>query len=199
MEIIGPRRLAVKSISGMAGSSRHRLILEAPPEVPLRPRLSRSLCRQATRYRSPSLSRSSCATSRCATRSGCSRSCAASTSSSTLPYQILRPQSRSTRAVSRGLRIFAAHARPFVRRSGKTLVVGSPSAVAKTLGTVTTRRYSVSYADIKKLPALITSLVSLEVKAIADERMRCLYITASPEGHQCVEALLNRLDSRASR
>ena len=37
MEIIGPRRLAVKSISGMAGSSRHRLILEAPPDVPAAP------------------------------------------------------------------------------------------------------------------------------------------------------------------
>ena len=33
------------------------------------------------------------------------------------------------------------------------------------------------------------------LKAVADERMRCLYITASPEGHSCVEALLNRLDS----
>ena len=96
MEIIGPRRLAVKSISGMAGSSRHRLILEAPPDVPSAPApkpkplppgdplsVSEPV---ALELRDVPLS----------------------------DHNFVR-----RRAVPRGLRVSAAHARPFVRRFRK--------------------------------------------------------------------------------
>ncbi|OUO92686.1 secretin N-terminal domain-containing protein [Cloacibacillus sp. An23] len=196
LEVIGPRPLAVKSLAGMAGSSRHRLILETPLDMPKPP----SPKGPAPPPGDP-LSVSSPVTLE-------------------LRGAPLRDVFRML-AKLRGLDLvldasvpdhpttFSFSKAPFSEVfswlmrmngltysvSGKTLVVGSPSAVAKMLGTVTTRRYSVSYADIKKLPALITSIMSLEVKAVADERTRCLYITSSPEGHRCVEALLNRLDS----
>lgn len=196
MEISGPRRLAVKSVSGMAGSNRHRLILETPsyapptptpkPKVPppgdplsvsrpvtieLRDAALRDVFRMLAKLRGLNL---------------------------ILDPSVPNPPTTISFAGAPFSEVFGyllrMHGLSYAV-SGKTLVVGSPSGVAKTLGAVTTRRYGVSYADIKTLPALITSLVPIDLKAVADERTRCLYITAPPEGHRCVEALMNRLDS----
>lgn len=195
MEIVGPRRLVVKSLSGMAGSNRHRLILEAPYDVPspsapkpkvpppgdplsvsepvtieLRDAALRDVFRMLAKLRGlnlildPSVPNSP-----------------TTISFAGAPFREVFGYLLRMHGLSYSI-------------AGKTLVVGSPAGVAKTLGPVTTRRYSVSYADIKTLPALITSLVPIDVKAVADERMRCLYISAPPEGHRRVEALLNRLD-----
>ena len=197
MEIIGPRALLLKSVSGMNGSARHRLVLEAQPEAPtffpapaqkplpegdpltitspvsleLRDVPLRDAFRMLAKLRGLDL--------------------------------ILDPSVPNTSTT------FSFNGAPFNKvfgyllhmhdlshsLSGNTLVVGSESAVAKILGTVSTRRYSVSYADMKTLPAMISAMVPLSVKPVADERMRSLYITASPEEHRRIEALMNRADS----
>lgn len=196
MEIVGPRRLAVKSFSGMAGSSRHRLILETPPDVPppsvpkpkllppddpfsvsepvtieLRDVALRDVFRMLAKLRGLNL---------------------------ILDPSVPNPPTTISFSGAPFREVFGYLLRMYglsYSVSGKTLVIGSPAGVARTLGPVTTRRYSISYADIKTLPALLTSLVPIDLKAVADERMRCLYISAPPEGHRVVEALLNRLDS----
>ena len=196
MEIIGPRRLAVKSISGMAGSSRHRLILEAPPDVPAAPAPKQKPLPPGDPL---SVSEPVALELRDVLLHDAFRMLAKLCGLNLiLDPSVPNPPTTISFDGAPFREVFAYLLRMHGLSygvSGKTLVVGLPSAVAKTLGTVTTRRYSVSYADIKKLPALITSLVSLDLKVVADERMRCLYITAPPEGHLCVEALLNRLDS----
>lgn len=196
MEIVGPRPLSVKSLSGMAGSSRHRLILEAQPDAPppsapkqkvlpqgdplsvsepvtieLRDAALRDVFRMLAKLRGLNL---------------------------ILDPSVPNPPTTISFADTPFREVFGSLLRMHglsYSVSGKTLVVGSPTGVAKMLGAVTTRRYTISYADIKTLPALITSLVPIEIKAVADERTRCLYITAPPDGHRHAEALLNRLDS----
>ena len=197
MEIIGPRRLVVKNVSGMAGSSRHRLILEAPPDVtppvpapeprPLPPGDPLSVSEPVTlELRDISLRD---AFRMLAKLRGLNLILDPSVPDSITTFSFDGAPFREVFAY-----LLRMHGLSY-GVSGKTLVVGYPAAVAKALGTVTTRRYSVAYADIKTLPALITSLASPGVEAVADERMRCLYITAPPEGHRRVEALMNRLDS----
>ncbi len=197
MEVVGPRKLIVKSLSGMAGSGRHRLILEAPsgaaPKLPapapkplppsdpmsaaapvtleLRDVRLRDAFRMLAKLRSLDLILDPSVPDHALT-----------VSFDGAPFRDVFAYLLRMNGLSYAL-------------SGKTLVVGSSSGVAKTLGTVTTRRYSVSYADVKALPALISSLVPLDVKPVADERLRCLYITASPEEHRRIEAIMNRADS----
>ena len=77
---------------------------------------------------------------------------------------------------------------------GSTLVVGTAESIGKTLGKNETRGYKVAYADITKLPAMIMGLVPLSKPPVVDERLRTLYVTATPEQHTEVEAIMNRMD-----
>lgn len=77
---------------------------------------------------------------------------------------------------------------------GKTLVVGTPESIGKTLGKNETKGYKVAYGDPAKLPAIIMSVVSLPKPPVVDERMRTLYVTCTPEQHIEVEAIMNRID-----
>lgn len=77
---------------------------------------------------------------------------------------------------------------------GKTLVVGTADSIGKTLGQNQTRQYKVAYAEVAKLPAIIMGLVPLPKPPVADDRLRCLYITATPEQHRQIETLMNRVD-----
>ncbi|MEG1911061.1 MAG: hypothetical protein RR091_01090 [Cloacibacillus sp.] len=77
---------------------------------------------------------------------------------------------------------------------GKTLVVGTADSIGKTLGQNQTRQYKVAYADTAKLPAIIMGLVPLAKPPVVDDRLRCLYVTASPEQHSRIETLMNRID-----
>lgn len=78
--------------------------------------------------------------------------------------------------------------------AGKTLVVGSSESIGKASGRARTKEYSIAYADVKKLPAIIEGLIPAAKAPVADERRRTLYITAEPEDHVRIEALLNRID-----
>ncbi|MCE5201206.1 MAG: hypothetical protein LLF78_01655 [Synergistaceae bacterium] len=77
---------------------------------------------------------------------------------------------------------------------GRTLVVGTAESIGKTLGKNITKEYRVAYGDVTKLPAIIMGLVALPKPPVADERLRALYVTGTPEQHAEVEALMNRID-----
>ena len=77
---------------------------------------------------------------------------------------------------------------------GTTLVVGTAESIGKTLGKNEAREYKVAYGDITKLPAMIMGLVPLPKPPMVDERLRTLYVTATPEQHREVEAIMNRID-----
>ncbi len=77
---------------------------------------------------------------------------------------------------------------------GKTLVVGTSDSIGKTLGRNQTREYKVAYGEMSKLPAIIMGVVPLAKAPVADERLRTLYVTATPEQHIEIEALMNRID-----
>lgn len=77
---------------------------------------------------------------------------------------------------------------------GTTLVVGTAESIGKTLGMNEAREYKVAYGDIAKMPAMIMGLVPLPQPPVVDERLRTLYVTATPEQHREVEAIMNRID-----
>lgn len=77
---------------------------------------------------------------------------------------------------------------------GKTLVVGTSESIGKTLGKNKTKGYKVAYAELPKLPAIIVGLVALSQPPVIDERTRTLYVTATPEQHIEIEAIMNKVD-----
>ncbi len=77
---------------------------------------------------------------------------------------------------------------------GKTLVVGTSESIGKTLGKNKTKGYKVAYADLPKLPAILIGLVPLAKPPVIDERTRTLYVTATPEQHIEIEAIMNKVD-----
>ena len=78
---------------------------------------------------------------------------------------------------------------------GKTLVVGTNESIGKTVGHNIIKEYSIAYGDVKTLPAIIMGVVQLSKPPVADDRRRTLFITATPEQHKQIEALLNRIDN----
>lgn len=77
---------------------------------------------------------------------------------------------------------------------GTTLVVGTAESIGKTLGKNEAKEYKVAYGDIAKMPAMIMGLVPLPKPPVIDERLKTLYVTATPEQHREIEALMNRID-----
>lgn len=77
---------------------------------------------------------------------------------------------------------------------GETLVVGTIESIGKTLGKNKTKGYKIAFADLPKLPAIIVGLVPLSKPPVIDERTRTLYVTATPEQHFEIEALMNKID-----
>lgn len=78
--------------------------------------------------------------------------------------------------------------------AGKTIFIGTADSLGKTLGLNRQREYSIDYADIKTLSKIITAIIPLQNKPEPDEQRRKVYITATPEQHRRIEALINRLD-----
>jgi type IV pilus assembly protein PilQ len=76
---------------------------------------------------------------------------------------------------------------------GNTILVGKRENLARTLGRETTRVFRIGYGDPKTLPALIQGLVDVQ-KVVVDERLRELYVTASPEILDEVARFLERID-----
>lgn len=77
---------------------------------------------------------------------------------------------------------------------GTTLVVGTAESIGKTLGKNEAKEYKIAYGDIAKMPAMIMGLVPLPKPPVVDERLKTLYVTATPEQHREIEALMNRID-----
>ncbi len=77
---------------------------------------------------------------------------------------------------------------------GTTLVVGTADSIGKTLGKNEAKEYKIAYGDIAKMPAMIMGLVPLPKPPVVDERLKTLYVTATPEQHREIEALMNRID-----
>lgn len=76
---------------------------------------------------------------------------------------------------------------------GNTILVGKRENLARTLGRETTRVFRIGYGDPKTLPGLIQGLVDVQ-KVVVDERLRELYVTASPEILDEVARFLERID-----
>ncbi|MEG1502183.1 MAG: hypothetical protein RR203_07690 [Synergistaceae bacterium] len=77
---------------------------------------------------------------------------------------------------------------------GKTLIVGKAENINKTLGRDIMKEYVIAYSEIDKLPAMIMGLISLQKPPVVDQRRRTLFVTATPEQHLEIEALINRID-----
>ena len=77
---------------------------------------------------------------------------------------------------------------------GETLIVGTIDSIGKTLGKNKTKGYKVAFADLSKLPTIIVGLVPLSKPPVIDERTRTLYVTATPEQHVEIEAIMNKVD-----
>ncbi|GHV27790.1 hypothetical protein FACS1894167_03430 [Synergistales bacterium] len=84
--------------------------------------------------------------------------------------------------------------------NGNTLIIGKPESLGKTLGREVVRSYRITYAVDKEgkllpnLTASLTGLVSLSKPPVADDRNRTIYVTATPDQHEEVAAILKKLD-----
>ncbi len=76
---------------------------------------------------------------------------------------------------------------------GKTLLIGRDTDLARTLGKEVTQSYRVAYGDPVKVAALVKDLARVE-RVTVDERLRELYVTASPSKLFEVERILQRVD-----
>ncbi|MDR1885334.1 MAG: hypothetical protein LBQ56_03605 [Synergistaceae bacterium] len=83
---------------------------------------------------------------------------------------------------------------------GSTLVVGKQESLGRTLGREVVRAYRLSYAIDDSgavngdLTAALTGLIPLSTTPTLDQRNRTIYVTATPEQHEEVAALLEKLD-----
>jgi len=76
---------------------------------------------------------------------------------------------------------------------GKTLLIGRDTDLARTLGKEVTRNYRIAYGDPAKVATLLKDLARIE-RVTVDERLRELYVTASPAKLYEVERILRRVD-----
>ena len=196
MNIIGPKKLTLKNISGMAGSDKQRLTFETPADITPPPLMPQNRARAA-----------------------------GDPLSITAPVT-LELREVSLREVLRMLAelrnlnlvldasvpetpmTFSFKKTPFAEvfsymlrmndlgysMAGKTLVVGTPESIGKALGKNITKQYKIAYAEPAKLSPIIMGLVTLQKPPVVDERLRSLYITATPEQHTVIGTLINRVD-----
>lgn len=75
-----------------------------------------------------------------------------------------------------------------------TLIVGTDESISKTLDTETVREYRIAYADVDKLPQMVTWLVTLNKAPVVDKRRRSLFISATAEQHVKIETFINKVD-----
>lgn len=196
MDVRGPKRLNVKSISGLPGSDRFRIMLEAPYDITpppvilpgpgvhrkdplaisapvtleLRDVSAREVFRLLARLKDLNL-----------------------ILDASVPDT---PMTFSFRNTSFG-EVFAYMLRLndlSYSMAGNTLVIGTADSVGKTLGRNVTRQYRVAYGDPAKMPAIIMGVVPLAKTPVVDERLRSIYVTGTPEQHRRVETLMNRID-----
>ncbi len=76
---------------------------------------------------------------------------------------------------------------------GKTMIVGTPEALAKTTGMEKTQTYHIAYADPKQIPGLLQNLAGV-TKIVVDERLRTLYVTGTTIQQDEVRKILEKVD-----
>ena len=195
MDIIGPKRLNLKNISGLPGADRFRLMFEAPSDIapPLVPPKRPAPKGDPLTISTPVTLELRDVSAREVFR------LLAKLDDLNLVLDASVPDTPVTFSFqnARFGEVFAYMLRMndlSYSLVGKTLVVGTPESVGKTLGQNVTRQYKVAYGDVAKMPAIVMGLVPLPKPPVVDERLRCLYVTATPEQHRRVETLMNRLD-----
>lgn len=78
---------------------------------------------------------------------------------------------------------------------GRTLIVGAPEAVARTLGDEKTRTFQVAYSDVKAMPDMLGSLTTIpKEKITVDERLSRLFVQGSESQLTQFEKILQTLD-----
>lgn len=197
MNIIGPKKLKIKDIQGLPGASRMRLQLEAPAEnitpPPLMPKPTVKPAGDPLSIKMPVTLELRDVSLREVLRM------LAALRNINLVIDPTVPESPMT---------FSFKNTPFcdvfsymLRMNdlaysfmGNTLVVGTADSIGKTLGQNQARQYKVAYADVAKLPAIIMGMIPLAKPPVVDDRLRSLYVTASPEQHKMIETLINRID-----
>lgn len=196
MDIKGPKHLNVKSISGMPGSERFRILLEAPSDITPPPLVAP---KPAAPQGDP-LAISTPVTLEL--RDVSAREVfrmLAKLKDLNLVLDASVPDTPMTFSFkdTRFGEVFAYMLRMndlSYSMVGKTLVIGTTDSVGKTLGRNITRQYKVAYGDPTKMPAIIMGVVPLAKPPVVDERLRSLYVTATPDQHRRIETLMNRID-----
>ncbi len=196
MNIIGPKPLVLKDISGMPGSNRLRIMLESPSNLtppPLIPKPRPVPAGDPLAISTPVTLELRDVSAREVFRMLAKLKDLNLVLDATVPETPMTFSFKDTRFGE----VFAYMLRMnslAYSLVGKTLVVGTADSIGKTLGQNQTRQYKVAYAEVGKLPAIIMGLVPLPKPPVADDRLRCLYITATPEQHRQIETLMNRVD-----
>ncbi|MDO5115322.1 MAG: type II and III secretion system protein [Synergistaceae bacterium] len=195
MSIIGPKPLVIKEIGGMAGSDRLRIMLEAKSDIvpPVLPKARPAPSNGPLAIKSPVTLELRDVSLREVFRMLAQLKNLNLVLDSTVPDTPMTFSFTNTPFSE----VFAYMLRMndlSYSMIDKTLVVGTADSIGKTLGQSQTRQYNVAYAEVSKLPAIIMGVVPLPKPPVVDDRLRCLYITATPEQHRQIEALMNRID-----
>ena len=195
MNIIGPKPLVLKDISGMPGSSRLRILLESPSDLtppPLIPKARPVPAGDPLSISTPVTLELREVSLREVFRMLAKLKDLNLVLDASVPETPMTFSFKNTRFGE----VFAYMLRMndlAYSLIGKTLVVGTTDNIGKTLGQNQTRQYKVAYAEAAKLPAIIMGLVPLPKPPVVDERLRSLYVTATPEQHRQIETLMNRI------
>ena len=196
MDITGPKRLVLKSISGMPGSERFRLILEAPSDItppPLLPPKRTAPQGDPLAISTPVTLELRNVSAREVFRMLAKLEGLDIVLDSSVPETLMTLSFNQTRFGEAFAYMLRMNDLSY-SLIGKTLVVGTLDSVGKTLGQNVTKQYKVAYGDPAKIPAIIMGIVPLPTAPVVDERLRCLYVTATPEQHRRIETLMNRVD-----
>lgn len=195
MDIIGPKPMHIRDISGMPGSTRQRLILECTAEAA--PKMQDNV----KQHRKDPLASDTPVT--LALRDVPLREAFRILAELTGLNLILTDAVNNAPVVlsfkDTPLRdVFAYMLRMnglSYSVDGRTLIIGNEGSIGEILGLNQTRQYKVAYTDAEKLPSLIASIAGLSRQPVLDLRQRSLYITATPSQHERIEHLMERLDN----
>ncbi len=196
MDIKGPRRLNIRSISGLPGSERLRIMLEAPCDITPQPVIMPGPAVQKTGPLAVSdpltleLRNVSAREVFCMLAKIRDLNIILDASVPDTPMTFSFRNARFGDVFEYMLRMNDLS----YSIAGSTLVIGTVDSVGKTLGLNITRQYKVAYADPAKLPAIIMGVIPLARPPVVDERLRSIYVTGTPEQHRRVETLMNRVD-----
>ena len=195
MRIIGPKPLEVKNISGMAGSDRLRITLQSPRETtpPVQPKARVISPGDPVTVTDPVTLEVRDISVRDALTMLAKLKDLNLVIDASVPHSTMTLSFKETPFREVFSYILRMNDLTY-SMAGKTLVIGSAANIGKVLGQTKTRQYRAAYADPSKLSAIITGLMKLPQTPVVYERLRSIYITATPQQHDQIEALMNRID-----